>query len=1493
MVYTGLENRNESVPPQTKPPTSNTYINGAKVSLARWFYQRIFVKKTTSPPQKPDVNQTNENVSSNDAPSRPDNEGSKKSSSVRKDIVTPGCISGELSSLVKELIEETPFTVVVLGPPSSGKTQLVNSVLQATCISQEEYSQKNDASWVFVPPVFAPSSTNKSKPAQNVRAGPNPHNSAMIETEEDSFLLPEGLKGNGGKPILILYGETVELLITFYQNSELPSDVSSKFKAFQPYLGKTVQIQGPTKFLEEDLKYCLKKLKDLQSEYGAVIREIKLRVPSTMLKSNKTIIEISDTYSANNSSALKVVGSAHLLIITHDHTGMTSNLKKTLKDSGFLQKLAEQPRMHKILFVDNSEQSRKPSVPALDVFASFLQDEGMSPEKIVAMGSSISSISIKPQLFNSLCKASPSLSKDTLSEICSNTNIPLLVATIENLTISLTAESLTPLNEKWVEMTPEGPPASPVSQSSNSVKKACTQAKHTPTQLEGLKNVTPENMKLWQQQLMAHFDDMSTPDSEPHFQADQMWHNVMLPQINGKVEEILSTSSNLFRECLSKIEHPENPSTLHKLRLKKLYEFCNKVHQRTEERIKAFRELLPPEDRDDTTAPNEPRSSQIQEKVQQVMGDGIPLLISLSKDLDSSAVKIIDALNCTPGLSSQPTKTKSILKAESPQSLTQTPQGDDDESFSDSYKQQLENANLVHHEISSLPSSQLRALAHQVYGSQDAHLLVRILVLSEILAHPARYESFVKFSPLKNLQLYVQYLANENSPGDQLTLSAFSNFYGADLLIYGPMFSRPLLIETINRKTDKVYCISVLPNKQYVSLIYKAKVPLAQRRPLEDPYSPPSKKRRHYHDHDPTPSDPTPSPMIVDHQHVANNCPAATDTPAEMEIENPRDKIVGRKQVDTLVKLCCERLILNGTEQQWISAGETLPEDLIHDCLQLVVTNFKLDSPWLPHIVTDRLSSLTLNSTFQLTDEVCRRLSPGCSNIKNLSVEGCSRLTSEGLCSLVSSCSFLESINIGGCINITDSFLDFLEKDISSNLVSLNLRGCIKLSEERISSFLKNCKMLASLSLRELPVSDQVLNSLPNSLEELDLTDCARCFTSGIVTVGDHCPSLRKLLIGSSSYRPQTSTQTLLKLSTCFQKLEELDLTGHDQTTDAVLEGFTRHNVSLHSLILAGCKSLTRLPPSLSTNLRMIDLSRCFHINDSALETLALKSRLLKSLNLSGCEEFSTEGIRAVARASPKLKELNLSSCSCVSDEAVEAIAWNCPLLAKMNLYNCCRITDKAIQMLSLHCKRLITLDVSSCDLITDKALEYLSSCECAKVLRALCLEETQITDKGISCLAQSCHSLTHLKLAHCRSLSDETLRRLSIGCPLLSSLDLSYCNGIKLSALHFALSQWKDLRHLSLRGYVGLPSGCFSLSLKSVVSLDVSWCKQLNDDSLESLSLACPNMKDLDLAWCGMISAKAVNSLSSNCPNLKNLNLRGCSLVSSLSSTPHLRVFR
>jgi F-box/leucine-rich repeat protein 14 len=117
---------------------------------------------------------------------------------------------------------------------------------------------------------------------------------------------------------------------------------------------------------------------------------------------------------------------------------------------------------------------------------------------------------------------------------------------------------------------------------------------------------------------------------------------------------------------------------------------------------------------------------------------------------------------------------------------------------------------------------------------------------------------------------------------------------------------------------------------------------------------------------------------------------------------------------------------------------------------------------------------------------------------------------------------------------------------------------------------------------------------------------------------------------------------------------------------------------------------------------------------------------------------------------------------------------------------------------------------------------------------------------------------------------------------PILSNLVSRGISRVQVLSLKRSLRELTSsvrISHLKLSGCYNVTD--YSLSsmqnLESLVSLDLSLCKQITDLSLFSIVGKAPNLRSLDLGGCCNLSDKGILLISYGLRNLKELDLRSC----------------
>ncbi|KAL0372219.1 UNVERIFIED_CONTAM: F-box/LRR-repeat protein 15 [Sesamum calycinum] len=406
---------------------------------------------------------------------------------------------------------------------------------------------------------------------------------------------------------------------------------------------------------------------------------------------------------------------------------------------------------------------------------------------------------------------------------------------------------------------------------------------------------------------------------------------------------------------------------------------------------------------------------------------------------------------------------------------------------------------------------------------------------------------------------------------------------------------------------------------------------------------------------------------------------------------------------------------------------------------------------------------------------------------------------------------------------------------------------------------------------------------------------------------------------------------------TFFQALTDChmlrSLTVNDATLGNGIQEIPIYHDRLHELQIVKCRVLRvsiRCP-----QLETLSLKR------SSMPHVVLNCPLLHELDIASCHKLSDAAIRSAATSCPLLESLDMSNCSCVSDETLREIAMSCGnlhvldasycqniSLEVLELDNCSLLTSVSLDLQRLknirlvHCRKFVDLNLRS------SVLSSITVSNCPSLQR---ISITSNALKSLTAVSFCSTSLVNLSLAGCRAITsvDVTcpyLERISldgcdhleratfspgcgvlseafIECPLLTSLDASFCSQLKDDCLSAATSSCPLIESLVLMSCPSVgPDGLASLNcLRSLTYLDLSYtflvnlqpvydsclylkvlklqaCKYLCDTSLEPLykGNALPSLCELDLSY-GTLCQSAIEELLACCRHLTHVSLNGC----------------
>jgi len=215
---------------------------------------------------------------------------------------------------------------------------------------------------------------------------------------------------------------------------------------------------------------------------------------------------------------------------------------------------------------------------------------------------------------------------------------------------------------------------------------------------------------------------------------------------------------------------------------------------------------------------------------------------------------------------------------------------------------------------------------------------------------------------------------------------------------------------------------------------------------------------------------------------------------------------------------------------------------------------------------------------------------------------------------------------------------------LNSKLERLNMRDCLLITDEGISSVLSHCPNLEELNLQGVTdLTDQAFIAPHLKLQNLDLSDAQKITDQGVERLTALCPNLSTLSLNGK----KLTDQGLQAIGRSCRHLVRFKLLQADRITDEALKAILKNNPHLGRLVLQGCTNLTdkTLEALEQHPLELLWLFGAPGITD---EGVARLDRLpLRSLTLEGCDRLTEKSVHRLQKL--KLESVSLKNCQGLS----------------------------------------------------------------------------------------------------------------------------------------------------------------------------------------------------------------------------------------------------
>ena len=287
--------------------------------------------------------------------------------------------------------------------------------------------------------------------------------------------------------------------------------------------------------------------------------------------------------------------------------------------------------------------------------------------------------------------------------------------------------------------------------------------------------------------------------------------------------------------------------------------------------------------------------------------------------------------------------------------------------------------------------------------------------------------------------------------------------------------------------------------------------------------------------------------------------------------------------------------------------------------------------------------------------------------------------------------------------NITE---EWVKDNLKENVEKINFENCYWLSKDLISKLGRLDKNLKKISLRNLDLSNYIVENIikyTKNLEELDLSNCTGLKNGLLEIIAEKGTNLKSLNLFNVS--EAINDAGLINMGYKLQNLKSINLGRNYDITDKGIKGLLCHGIKLNKLELTGNTKLTNegiknIFEFCSESLEDLTLNFLPKITDEGLADLK-KCKELKNVELMGLNPACNTG--DALSGLNKLITVNISGCSKVNDSNVnDIINGNSNSIRILRVSNCPLLTDNILNNLNEKNTSLLVLEINRTKNITD-----------------------------------------------------------------------------------------------------------------------------------------------------------------------------------------------
>ena len=470
----------------------------------------------------------------------------------------------------------------------------------------------------------------------------------------------------------------------------------------------------------------------------------------------------------------------------------------------------------------------------------------------------------------------------------------------------------------------------------------------------------------------------------------------------------------------------------------------------------------------------------------------------------------------------------------------------------------------------------------------------------------------------------------------------------------------------------------------------------------------------------------------------------------------------------------------------------------------------------------------------------------------------------------------------GKCDTLTDVALGGAITRVGAHIKEISVRGCTLLTDSSAFNALAECRNLKRVDICSTNFTNTGLNTLVSGHPLLEYVSCNRCpFITRAYMILRRLHWLKRF---SDPYedcveQPEDCNEGIMNVARSNPNITELHISSNVFDDEVLVVVCRRFNGNLRILEIPNCVWITGEGlvdvAALLTNLTHLDISGT-SISDVELGLFVETCTQLTSINISKCRKVTDIGIMQIVKACRKIKRLILNESTAYSGN----------------------VTDAGLGSVALFSSELVELKICFCP---------------------------AVTDAGIQAVAEGCHNLKSLHITGCLALSDTAIIAVADNCPRLERLTASQVINLSASSINQLLAKCRRLQCLQLETFHNLTGICFtsvdsssdhsdgehpendpetynassstesalphhtdsqnptssktrtdskSQNSTSLIIIDLSFCFQMDDGSIDQIARHCPLLRYISVRGCYLLSDAAIETVARHCSLLQVLDI-------------------